>query len=84
MSFKPPAGISGWAFALPTDRIYDFQDYPKIAALASKCVGKWGAAAYCVDVVSWRFWRQGAVGQAGVLEVGCVWCGCRILEAVRN
>ena len=55
-----------------------------MAALASKSVGKWGAVAQGVDVVSWRSWRWGAVGQAGVLEVGCVWCGCRILEAGCN
>ena len=35
-------------------------------------------------MVNWRSWRQGAVGQAGVLEVGCVWCGSRILEAACN
>ncbi|MBZ3870095.1 Epidermal growth factor-like protein 6 [Sciurus carolinensis] len=40
-----------------------------MATLASKCVGKWGAAAQGMDVVSWRSWRRGAVGQAGVLEV---------------
>ncbi|MBZ3885779.1 Tudor domain-containing protein 3 [Sciurus carolinensis] len=39
-----------------------------MAALASKCVGKWGAAARGVDVVSWRSWRPDAVGLAGVLE----------------
>ena len=52
-----------------------------MATLVSKCVGKWGAAAQGVAVVSRRFWRRGAVGQAGVLEVGCV---CVILEAGCN
>ena len=55
-----------------------------MAALASKCVGKWGAAAQGVDVVSWRSWRRDAVGQSGVLEVGCVWYDCGILEAGCN
>ncbi|MBZ3870439.1 Zinc finger MYM-type protein 6 [Sciurus carolinensis] len=41
-----------------------------MATLALKCVGKWGAAAQVVDVVSWRSWRRDAVGQAGILEVG--------------
>ncbi|MBZ3891799.1 Xenotropic and polytropic retrovirus receptor 1 [Sciurus carolinensis] len=41
-----------------------------MAALASKCVGKWGVAAQGVDVVGWRSRRRDAVGQAGVLEVG--------------
>ena len=54
-----------------------------MAALASKCVGKWGAAAGVV-VVSWRSWRQDAVGPAVVLEVRCVWCGCGIQEARCN
>ena len=53
-----------------------------MAALASKYVGKWGAAAHGVDMASCRSWRQDAIGQAGVLEVRCVWCGCRILESV--
>ena len=55
-----------------------------MALLASKCGGKWGAAAQGVAVVSRRSWRQGAVGQAGVLEVGCIWCGCGILKAGCN
>ena len=55
-----------------------------MTALASKCVGKWGVAAWGVDVVSWRSWMLGVVGQAGVLEVGCVWFGCGILEAGCN
>ena len=55
-----------------------------MAALASKCVGKWGVAAQGVYMVSCRSWRWGAVGQAGILEVGCVWCGCGILEASCN
>ena len=55
-----------------------------MATLASKCVGKWGAAAQVVEVFSWRSWRWDAVGEAGVLLVGCVWCGCGILEAVCN
>ena len=55
-----------------------------MAALASKCVGKWGAAAQGVAVVSWRSWRRDAVGRAGVLEVRCVWCGCGIVEAGCN
>ena len=55
-----------------------------MAALDSKCVGKWGAAARGVGVLSWRSWSWGAVGQAGFLEVPCVWCGCGILEAGCN
>ena len=55
-----------------------------MAALALKYAGKWGAAAQVVDVVSWRSWRWDAVGQAGVLEVWCVWCGCGILGAGCN
>ena len=52
-----------------------------MAALALKYVGKWGAAAQVVDMVSLRSWRWDAVGQAGFLEVWFVWCGCGILEA---
>ena len=55
-----------------------------MAALASKYVDQWGAAAQGVDLFSWRSWRRDAVGKAGVLEVGCVWCGCGILEASCN
>ncbi|MBZ3890652.1 Tropomyosin alpha-1 chain [Sciurus carolinensis] len=39
-----------------------------MVALASKCVGKWGAATLGVGVVGWRSWRRHAVGRAGVLE----------------
>ena len=55
-----------------------------MAALASKCVGKWGAAAQGVNVVSWRSWRWGAIFQAGVLEVGCIRCFFGILESWCN
>ena len=55
-----------------------------MTALASKCVGKRGVAAQGVDVVSWRSRRWDVVVQAGVLEAGCVWCGCGILEARCN
>ena len=73
-------------FAPPKDGSYGFQDYPrwKMAALALKFVGKWGAAAQGVAMVSRRSWRRDAVGQAGFLEVGCFWCGCEILEAGCN
>ena len=83
MSFKPPAGISGW-------------DLPhlKIGTTASRIIQdggsgfkmclQMGSCSSGVDVVSWRSWRQDAVGQAGVLEVGCVCCVCRILEAGCN
>ena len=83
MSFKPPAGVSGWdlphlKIGATASRI--IQD----GALTLKCVGKWGDAAQGVDVISWRSWRWDGVGQAGVLEVQCVWCGCGSLEAGCN
>ena len=83
MSFKPPAGISGWD--LP---------HPKIGAMVSRIIQdgrsgfqmcwQMGSCSSGVDVVSWRSWRQDAVGPAGVLEVRCVWCDCGFLEAGCN
>ena len=71
MRFKPPAGDVGCD--LPHPKIgATLPGLSKTAALASKCVGKWAAAAQGVAMVSWRSWRWDAVGQAEVLEVGCV------------
>ena len=54
-----------------------------MATLALKCVGKWGAAAQGVAVVSrrsWRSgvfgvvvgsWRLGAISRSGVPVIGC-------------
>ena len=52
-----------------------------MSPLACKCVGKWGAEAQDLDMVSWKSWQWDTVGQAGVLEFGCLWCGCGIQEA---
>ena len=83
VSFKFPAGVSGW-------------DLPhlKLGSMASRiiqdgCSGfqmcwQMGSCSSGVDVVSWRSWRQNAVGPAVVLEVGCVLCGCGIQEAGCN
>ena len=84
MSFKPPAGVSGWDLPHLKIGATGLPGLSKMAALASKCVGKWGAAAQGVDVVNWRSWRRGAVGQAGVLEVGCCRSVCGILEVGCN
>ena len=55
-----------------------------MAGLSSKCVGKWGTAAWGVGMVIWRSWRWDAFGQAGILDMGHVWSGCRILEVEYN
>ena len=83
LSFTLPAGIS--ERNLP---------HLKIGAPASRIIQdghsgfemcwQMGAAAQGVDVVSRRSWRRGVVGQAGVLEVGCVLCGFGILEVSCN
>ena len=83
MSFKPPAGVSGWV--LP---------HLKIGGKASRIIQdgrsgfemcwQMGSCSSGVDMVSWRSWRRDAVGPAGVLGVQCVWFSCGILEAGCN
>ncbi|MBZ3881929.1 Multiple PDZ domain protein [Sciurus carolinensis] len=86
VNFKPLAGISGWD--LPHLKIgARLPGLSKMAALASKYVGKWGAATQGVAMVrqgSWRSgvfgvvagsWRLGAISWSGVPVIGHSWSG---------
>ena len=80
MSFKPPAGISEWDLPHLKSRLMASKIMQDGGSGFEMC-WQMGSCSSGLDVVRWRSWRQDAVGPAGSLEIRCVWCGCRILEA---
>ena len=68
-------------FAPPEDR--RFQDYPRWLLWLPNVLAN-GELQLTGGRGQLEVLETGAVGPAGVLEIGCVWCGCKILEAGCN